>query len=321
MSDSDSFQPTFEVRGLGACGTGFASARVLASAVGCGEEIAIVSGRAEAAPEALNTLDAWVIAAVSGALNAAGGLASFSAERVGLLYLSTWGCTAETMAYLDSMFCDAGQYASPRRFTRSVYSSVGSAAAIDVGIHGCCETLSAIDLPIMRVLERAWCLLEAQRLDVAICCWADQVEPLTVDLCRRAARELGRDDLKRYDRPGGGSVAVALGRCDGSIGSAMRLQGSLLAAAPAESENLPPWPGAKSGVRWSDDDGTTPHTDRAHLGVPALAAYPTDAALNLAAAIIRAAGGGSPAYWLERAPRGGPVWRHTIQPANISKKR
>src|SRR4051812_46381647 len=67
------------------------------------------------------------------------GMQLFDRERVGMIFVTAWGTIDATVAYLESMLEAEGRYASPRHFSRSVFSSVTSCVAIHFGIHGPCE--------------------------------------------------------------------------------------------------------------------------------------------------------------------------------------
>jgi hypothetical protein len=147
----------------------------------------------------------------------ASNLAAIPAERIGLLFISTWGTIDSTVAYLDSMLDADGRYASPRHFSRSVYSAVASTLAIHFKIQGPCETLSFPDAPIPSALRQAFRLLHAHRADRLLVLWADQSAPIAQDLARRAADQLARKEYARYappNPPGQGAVALVLGRHD-----------------------------------------------------------------------------------------------------------
>ena len=138
------------------------------------------------------------------------------ADRTALVLLTGWGPMESTLGYLDSMLESGGRYASPRHFTRSVYSSVASHAAIYLGIHGTCETLAHGVWPICSVLDRAADILDSGRADQVLVCWADQHSDVVIDLCRRAVVGLGRVELERFTggRGGCGGVALVLRRAD-----------------------------------------------------------------------------------------------------------
>ncbi len=193
--------------GLAACGSGFDYAIARAPQSGMA-----VSPEPPHSPAAEPNLDSWVIKSARGALESAKATGAVPADRIGLLYLSFWGSIRDTVGYLESLSADGGRYPSPRLFTQSVYSAVASQTVIALGIHGACETLAFVNLPVYRVLQRAWCLLETRRLDLVLAVWADQVDGPAVQLCQRAAAELHHPELARFRQNGGGSVAVALSR-------------------------------------------------------------------------------------------------------------
>jgi|GEM_PF-2577582 hypothetical protein len=207
MSTGSTSEINLALAGIGACGTGFNSAAHLA------QQLTIpFTQEVPACAPADSTLDSWAIAATGAAMQAAQKRQSIDTERIGLLYVSQWGSINQTVAYLESMLADNGLYASPRLFTRSVYSAVASQTTIELGIHGGCETLAFVNLPVCRMLQRAWCLLATGRLDAVIALWADLVEEPAMHLCQRAAAELQHPELARFTQPGGGSVALALVR-------------------------------------------------------------------------------------------------------------
>lgn len=110
-----------------------------------------------------------------------------TAERTALLYSSVWGDIPATHEYLESMLADAGKYASPRAFTRSIYSTAAAMAAIALGIHGPCQTLSFDFAPVASILGAAYTLLAADRADVVLLCWADEHSQVLQDLQLLAA--------------------------------------------------------------------------------------------------------------------------------------
>jgi hypothetical protein len=208
---------TVAIMEIAACGYGFTSFADLAQQ----PRVALPrEPRHTTAAEA--TLDSWVIKSARGALESAKATGAVPADRIGLLYLSLWGSIRDTVGYLESLSADGGRYPSPRLFTQSVYSAVASQTVIALGIHGACETLSFVNLPVYRVLQRAWCLLETRRLDLVLAVWADQVDGPAVHLCQRAAAELDHPELARFRQNGGGSVAVALSRA-GTTSALVRL--------------------------------------------------------------------------------------------------
>lgn len=248
---------TVALVGLGACGTGFDSASHLARLL----SIPLTDETLPPGPSE-NNLDAWAAASARAALSAAQKMRPADSERIGLLYLSFWGSVNQTVGYLESMLDKDGWYASPRLFTRSVYSAVASQTVIDLAIHGGCETLSFANLPVYRTLQRAWMLLETRRLDTVIAMWADQVEAPVQHLCQRAATELHRLELARYLRPGGGSVVMAFTRPD--------------AMAEGIHLTLDPNIDRFGKERMAVSQGV----------LTSIPAYPTDGALHLASAIL-----------------------------------
>ena len=208
---------TFAIMGIDACGSGFDSAIALAP-----HSDVAVSSDPPHTPTTESNLDSWVITSARGALESAKAAEAISTNRIGLLYLSFWGSIRDTVGYLESLSADGGRYPSPRLFTQSVYSAVASQTVIALGIHGACETLSFVNLPVYRVLQRAWCLLETRRLDLVLAVWADHVDGPAVQLCQRASAELHHPEMARFRQNGGGSVAVALSRA-GTASALVRL--------------------------------------------------------------------------------------------------
>ncbi len=190
--------------------------------------------------------------------------------RIALLMFTAWGMIDSTVAYLDSMLDSEGRYASPLHFSRSVYSNAASAAAILLGIRGPCETLAHQTAPVTSVLCRATDLLTAGRADAVIACWADKTSPLTVDLCRRAVHDLHRHEFARYmDNPGYGAVSLVLQKAGTPPVDASELPAHRLPEICLGGPANPP-----------DKTARAPQTVRQRP-------YPTDAALRLAAEIIR----------------------------------
>jgi hypothetical protein len=158
-------------------------------------------------------------------------------DRTALLLLSAWGPTENTLNFLDSMLEADGRYASPRHFTRSVYSTVASHAAIYFGIHGPCETLAHGQWPVCCVLDRAADLLASGRVDYVVACWADQASAFAKDLCRRSVAGLDRKEFSRFtsDDSGYGAVALVLKRVGDAPSGGLMLDIQNPIAAPAVS--------------------------------------------------------------------------------------
>lgn len=233
----------------------------------------------------------YAFAAIEQAWRAAGLEQSpISRQRIGLILFSRWGAIDSTAAYLESMFDADGRYASPLRFTRSVYSSVASLAAIHFHIHGPCETLAHDAWIATGVLERADDLLSNAHLDAVLVCWADQSSPLGIDLCDRAVRRLKRRELARYTRGDCGYGAVAMALTKPSLHQ--RVQPSAASIAP--QLEVP----AESAL---------PARGRAPTAALATHPFPSDPSLRLAAAIIEAAisaHADEPILWWEPAHHG-----------------
>ncbi|NNM86123.1 MAG: hypothetical protein HKL96_10265 [Phycisphaerales bacterium] len=139
-----------------------------------------------------------------------------TASRTALLYSSVWGDIPATHEYLESMLADAGKYASPRAFTRSIYSTAAAMAAIALGIHGPCQTLSFDFAPVASLLGAAYTLLAADRADVVLLCWADQHSQMLQELQLLTANaRLGHTAHRNIQQTLlHGAVAVAVTRCD-----------------------------------------------------------------------------------------------------------
>ncbi len=280
---------TIRLAGVGACGSGFDSVAHLAAQLA----IALDTTTPVNTPTE-NTLDSWVLASVQAALDSAQSQYPVAVERIGLLYLSMWGSINQTVGYLESMLANDGVYASPRLFTRSVYSAVASQTSIELGIHGACETLSFANLPVYRALQRAWCLLATGRLDTVITVWADQVEAPAMHLCERATAELHHPELARYSRPGGGSVALALSRPDALPGGLELILDPHIHTVPNRGKALPA--GTVAAPARLCQSGQTSIC-------PSIPAYPTDGALHLAREIMLCQN-----RWDER------IWEETAAP-------
>jgi hypothetical protein len=146
------------------------------------------------------------------------GLGEMPPERVGLLFVSAWGTIDATVAYLETMLDAGGRYASPRHFTRSVYSSVASVAAMHFGIRGACETLTLPEEPVRGALYQARRMLRERRVDRVMIVWAEQEAQIAKKLCRRAARDLGRAEVARYvEELGFGAVAAVVELGEGAV--------------------------------------------------------------------------------------------------------
>lgn len=200
--------------------------------------------------------------ALQGARQSSG---SISLDRTALVLLSNWGPMDNTVSFLDSMLDADGRYASPRHFTRSVYSTVASHAAIYFGIHGPCETLAHGQWPMCGVLDRAADLLASGRVDCVIACWADQASSIAKDLCRRSVQGLKRREFVRFTlaAAGYGAVAVVLRRSADASPADMLMEVPNQTVAPAAAANAP---------------------------VPQfqIHSFPTDQAVHLAVAIVTA---------------------------------
>ena len=140
-----------------------------------------------------------------------------SGEQIGLICVSAWGAVDATVGYLQSMLDAGGKFASPRLFSRSVYSSVAAAAAIWFGIKGPCETLAFPPAAaVSGALTAAWRLLATERCARVLVVWAEQSAAISHDLARRAATDLHKREYERYrESLGEGAVAVAVGRTGG----------------------------------------------------------------------------------------------------------
>ena len=230
----------------------------------------------ETALQGLDNINQYAFRALHDAL---AGRNSAMLHRAGLLLLSAWGPMDHTASFLDSMLEAQGRYASPRHFTRSVYSTVASHAAIYFGIHGPCETVTHGQWPICSVLDRAADMLASQRVDHVIACWADQSSKIAEDLCRRGATALNRHEFARFtsDEAGYGSVALVLKRPEESRSSDVLLE--ILDTNTASA--------------------SAPVTLNIHN-------FPTDGAVHLAAALaaVRIGAGELPIYFTETDPRG-----------------
>jgi hypothetical protein len=113
-----------------------------------------------------------------------------------------------------------GKYASPRHFTRSVYSAATSMVAIHFGIHGPCQSL-AFDVgedAVAGALAQAWRMLATKRCKRVAVVWGEQRHALADDLVQKAARVLKRREYERYlGGVGFGAVGVVVGP-EGGVG-------------------------------------------------------------------------------------------------------
>ena len=288
---------TVALTGLAACGYGFDSVADLAR-----QSRMAPAHEPLHAPSIEPTLDSWVMTAARGALESAQAAEAASADRIGLLYLSFWGSIRNTVGYLESLSADGGRYPSPRLFTQSVYSAVASQTVIALGIHGACETLSFVNLPVYRVLQRAWCLLETRRLDLVLAVWADHVDGPAVQLCQRAAVELHHPELARFHQTGGGSVAVALSRT-GNTSATMHL-------TLEPSPTVLPRDEAATKLRAADNIESSDRNEK-----PPPPAYPTDMALGFALEILECNTTRSHRRWQEIDARRGQQANILLQAA------
>ncbi len=258
---------------------------------GSGDEVARQKKPGDAAMvESMDAVSRWAIGAITEAWQGASlDQGIVPTDRIALLLYSAWGQVDSTVTYLESMWGDGGRFASPRHFTRSVHSSPTSLAAIHFGIHGPCQTLVHDAWPVCSVLEQADDLLNADRADTVIVCWADQPSAVATELCRRAAEDLHRAQFARFaggDSHGGAVAAVV------SINAIL--------------------PGAEFGVEVGPVAA-----NKKSVGAGAVVeqgAYPTDGALHWAAAGVawslaaaKAEGKALPAaadYWRESGHHG-----------------
>ncbi|HVX84736.1 MAG TPA: beta-ketoacyl synthase chain length factor [Phycisphaerae bacterium] len=143
--------------------------------------------------------------------------AEVSGEQIGLICVSAWGAIDATVGYLESMFEAGGKFASPRLFSRSVYSSIAAAVAIAFGLKGPCETLAfASEDAVTGALAAAWRLLAAERAERVLVVWAEQAAAVAHDLARRAATGLHKKEYARYALElGEGATAVMVSRSPG----------------------------------------------------------------------------------------------------------
>ena len=230
----------------------------------------------DSALQGLDNINQYAFRALHDALS---NLDSALLNRAGLLLLTTWGPVDNTVSFLDSMLEAQGRYASPRHFTRSVYSTVASHAAIYFGIHGPCETLTHGQWPVCTVLDRAADLLASHRVDHVIACWADQSSKIVEGLCRRGVLALDRHELSRFTsgETGYGSMALVLKRSEEATPSDVILE-----------------------IPDTNTDGLFPCVT---LNIHS---FPTDGAVHLAAAIAaaRIGSGKLPICFTETDPRG-----------------
>ena len=137
-------------------------------------------------------------------------LSPIPGTRVGMIVQTSWGAIDSTAAYLESMLEADGRYASPRHFSRSVYSSVASIAAIHFGIKGPCETLVFDQWPILGALRQAWRMLATKCAERVVIVWCEQAGELASDLAKKAAKRLHRREFDRYQNNDLGFGAIAL---------------------------------------------------------------------------------------------------------------
>jgi hypothetical protein len=135
-------------------------------------------------------------------------------ERTGLIVVTQWGMINATVSYLESMLEAGGKYASPRHFTRSVYSAATSLVAIHFGIRGPCQSLAFAleEDAVTGALAPAWRMLASKRCERVAIVWGEQEHLLVGELVRRAARDLKRREYERFvEGVGFGAVGVIVG--------------------------------------------------------------------------------------------------------------
>ena len=127
---------------------------------------------------------AWTMAGLGGG----GGVAG---ERIGLLVCFVVGDGGFYGGLFGEYVGGGGRYASPRHFSRSVYSSVASRLAIHFHIQGPCETLAFATDPVRGALWQARRLLMRGRAERVMVVWAEQASEIAHDLALRAAGAVG----------------------------------------------------------------------------------------------------------------------------------
>jgi 3-oxoacyl-(acyl-carrier-protein) synthase len=159
------------------------------------------------------------------------------------VFVSGWGTMESTEAYLESMLAEEGRYASPRHFSRSVFSSVASVMAIHFGIHGPCETLSFDEGLVAGAMMRAWGLLAARRCQRVLVVWAEECRKIAEHLALQAVKKLGKNEYSRYVERGvgEGAVAVVVGEDGLNRGALGRVDvGSIARAISAPTDMMNP---------------------------------------------------------------------------------
>ena len=159
--------------------------------------------------EGADKLAQWAIRASHQAWHMAR-LDAFDRDATGLIFVTAWGTIESTLAYLESMLAEGGRFASPRYFSRSVFSSVASTLAIQFGIHGPCETLAFESRHVEGALMRAWRLLAARRCQRVLVVWAEEHAEIAEHLAIQATGKLAKKSYSRYADQGIGEGAVAL---------------------------------------------------------------------------------------------------------------
>jgi hypothetical protein len=216
---------TLALLGAGVVTDAYADVTELARDVGASLHADVLNPETLAA---LDPLPALAIRSLHQAFSMAGAKGH---EHTALIVVTQWGMIDATVSYLDTMLEANGKFASPRHFTRSVYSAATSLVAIHFGINGPCQSLAfdSNEDVVTGALAQAWRLLAAGRCDRVALVWGDQQHPLAVELAQRAARDLRRKEYEPYAHGAGfGAVAAVLG-----------LQGGLRRLPIANPEKIP----------------------------------------------------------------------------------
>jgi 3-oxoacyl-(acyl-carrier-protein) synthase len=226
-----------DIHGLGLVTDRYGSVHELADTGDALRHVNVLEESAVASHDALTQL---AIRAIHQAHSMAR-LQEVSGESIGLLFQTSWGMIDSTAAYLESMLAENGKYASPRHFSRSVYSSAASLAAIHFGIHGPCETLTFEREIVSGPLRQAWRLLAARRCERVIVVWAEQANDVAGDLAMRAARQLYRREFEPYVGRGlgFGAIAAVVGLGGGVASMDVAELAGLDSAAIGEGEGKP----------------------------------------------------------------------------------
>lgn len=97
-------------------------------------------------------------------------------ERLALIVATTYGCSALSCDFMDSIQESGPQLASPMAFSHSVNNMAAGLLSLLLGIRGPCHTVMAGSASLASSVDVARTLLLADRADSVILCALDEVD-------------------------------------------------------------------------------------------------------------------------------------------------